>query len=91
MFLQMNYTFSMKQTSLESDYVAALLEQITERTGETKVDVVTKALEERLHELEEEDRTGHTLSWLKTTVWRNLEGRRGQAPSKEEQEALLGY
>jgi len=82
----------MKQINLKSDRVAALLEQITQRTGETKVDAVTQALEERLRELEAKDRAARTLTWLRTAVWPNLsEAERGKAPSKEEQEELLGF
>ncbi len=82
----------MRQINLKSDRVAALLEQIAQRTGETKVDIVTKALEERLQELEAKDRATRTLTWLKTAVWPNLpETERGEAPSKEEQEKLLGF
>jgi antitoxin VapB len=82
----------MKQVNLKSDRVAALLEQITERTGETKIDAVTKALEERLQELETKNRASRTLTWLKATVWSNPpEGERGKMPSKEEQEELLGF
>lgn len=82
----------MKQVNFKSDRVAVLLQQITQRTGETNVDAVTKALEERLRELETKDRTVRTLTWLRTTVWPNLpETQRGQAPSKEEQEELLGF
>ena len=81
----------MRQVNLKSDRVALLLEQLTQRTGETKVEAVTKALEERLRELEAKDRAARTLTWLRTTVWPNLETQRGQAPSKEEQEELLGF
>lgn len=82
----------MRQVNLKSNRVALLLEQITQRTGETNVDAVTRALEERLRELEAKDRTARTLTWLRTTVWPNLpETQHGQAPSKEEQEALLGF
>lgn len=51
----------MKQVNLKSERVAALLEQITQRTGETNVDAVTRALEERLQELEAKDRAARTL------------------------------
>ncbi len=82
----------MRQVNLKSNRVALLLEQITQRTGETNVDAVTRALEERLRELEAKDRTARTLTWLRTTVWPNLpETQHGQAPSKEEQEELLGF
>ena len=82
----------MRQINLKSDRVATLLEQITQRTGETKVDAVTRALEERLQDLEATDRAARTLAWLQTTVWPTLpETQRGKAPSKEEQEDLLGF
>ena len=82
----------MRQINLKSDRVAALLEQITQRTGETKVEAVTKALEERLGELKAKDRAARTLIWLRTSVWPKLpETQRGQGPSKEEQEELLGF
>ncbi|CAN5573115.1 hypothetical protein BH24DEI1_BH24DEI1_00180 [soil metagenome] len=82
----------MKQTSIKSDRVTDLLEQITQRTGETKVKVVTRALEERLQQLEARDRAARTLAWLKASVWPDLpEKQRGHAPSKEEQEDLLGF
>lgn len=78
--------------SLESDQVAFLLEQITRRTGETNLDAVTRALEERLRELEIKDRATLTLTWLQTVVWPNLaEAQRGSAPTKHEQEELLGF
>ena len=82
----------MRQINLKSDRVATLLEQITQRTGETKVDAVARALEERLQNLEATDRAARTLTWLQTTVWPNLpETQRGRTPSKEEQEDLLGF
>ena len=58
----------MRQINLKSDRVAVLLEQLTQRIGETKVDAVTKALEERLQELEAKDRATRTLTWLQTAV-----------------------
>lgn len=82
----------MRQINLKSERVAVLLEQITQRTGETKVDAVTRALEERLQELNAKDRAVRTLTWLRTTVWPNLpKTQQGRAPSKEEQEELLGF
>ena len=82
----------MRQVNLKSERVATLLEQITEQTGESKVDAVAKALEGRLQELAAGDRAARTLEWLQTAVWSNLpEVQRGHAPSKEEQEDLLGF
>lgn len=54
----------MRQINLKSERVAVLLEQITQRTGETNVDAVTRALEKRLQELNAKDRTARTLTWL---------------------------
>ena len=82
----------MKQVNLKSERVAALLEQVTQQTGETKVDAVAKALEERLRKLGEVDHAALTLAWLEATVWPNLpQTQRGHAPSKQEQEELLGF
>lgn len=82
----------MKQVNLKSDHLASLLEQITQQTGETKVEATIKALEGRLQTLEAEDRGARTLEWLQTAVWPNLpEAERGHAPSREEQEELLGF
>ena len=82
----------MKQINLKSDRVAALLEQLTRRTGETKVEAVTKALEERLRELEAKDRAARTLVWLRTVVWPDLpKTQHGRGSSKKEQEELLGF
>jgi antitoxin VapB len=82
----------MKQTSIKSDRVAELLERITRHTGESKVEAVTVALEQRWQALAARNRADHTLAWLEASVWPNLPARvRGKAPSKEEQEDLLGY
>lgn len=82
----------MKQTSIKSDRVAELLEGIVRQTGETKVEVVTRALEERLQKLEAQGRAARTLNWLRTCVWPQLPAeQRGLAPAKEEQEELLGF
>ncbi len=82
----------MKQTSLKSDRVAQLLDEITERTHETRVEAVTAALERRLDALQRSDRAERALAWLEHAVWSRLPaGARGKAPSDEEQEELLGF
>lgn len=82
----------MRQTSFKSDRVAELLDEITRRTGETRVDAVTAALEHRLEELTRANPAERTLAWLEHAVWPGLpEERRGRAPSKAEQEDLLGF
>lgn len=82
----------MKQTSIKSNKVADLLDQIISSTGESKVDAVTQALELRLKQINKQSKIERTKTWLETQVWENLaETNKGKAPSKEEQEEILGY
>lgn len=82
----------MRQTSIKSDEVAALLDELVERTGETRVQAVARALEERLSRQEADQDVERAVAWLQHSVWNRLPpGVRGAAPSKEEQEELLGY
>lgn len=82
----------MRQTSVRSDRVAELLDALVRRTGEARVEAVERALEVRLRHLEAEDRAAATVAWLERDVWSRLRpGVRGHAPSKDEQEAILGY
>ena len=77
----------MQQINLKSDKVATLIEKITAQTGESKIEAITKALEKRLQELKAKNNAERTLTWLKTSVWTNKD----DAPTKEEQEKLLGF
>jgi antitoxin VapB len=82
----------MRQTSIKSDRVAELIERISSKTGESKVEAVTAALERRLKEIEGDARAERALDWLRSAVWpRNPDRFRGKAPSKQEQEDLLGF
>ena len=82
----------MKQVNIKSERVAELLEQVIAQTGETKVDAVANALESRLLSLRADANAQRTLDWLKTMVWSKLDTEdKGRAPSKEEQEELLGF
>jgi hypothetical protein len=82
----------MRQTSIRSDEVANLIDEIVERTGESKVDAVRHALEMRVEELQSRETADRALGWLRSAVWPRLpEDVRGRAPNKEEQEELLGY
>jgi antitoxin VapB len=82
----------MRQTSIKSDHVAELIDRIAAATGESKVEAVTAALESRLREIEGDARAERALDWLKSAVWPRLpESIRGKAPTKEEQEELLGF
>jgi hypothetical protein len=51
----------MTETCIKSDDVVELLQHIVARTGRTKVEVVTRALEAHLHTLESESRASRTL------------------------------
>lgn len=82
----------MRQTSVRSDRVAELLDALVRRTGEARVEALERALEARLRHVEAADRATATLAWLERDVWSRLpEGARGKAPTKEEQEELLGF
>lgn len=81
----------MRQTSIKSDRVARLLDEIAARTGETKVEAVTRALEQRLESLGRSTATKRTLDWLEASAWADLGKDDGHAPSREEQEDLLGF
>jgi hypothetical protein len=82
----------MKQVNLKSERVADLLEQTIALTGESKVDAVAEALKLRLSTLARNNAYKNTLEWLEQEVWAHLpEPYLGQAPSKEEQEKLLGF
>lgn len=81
----------MRQTSLKGDRVAELIDEITMRTGESKIQAVQRALEDRLEKIAAEPKGRLTLDWLRTSVWPRLGTSRGEAPTKEEQEELLGY
>ncbi|HET8986078.1 MAG TPA: hypothetical protein VFN03_10000 [Trueperaceae bacterium] len=53
---------------------------------------MTKALEDRLLRLRSDGELVRVVTWLQHAVWSRLpEGVRGTAPSKEEQEAILGF
>ena len=62
----------MRQTNVKSDRVAALLDELTARTGESKVAALERALDERLRRLGREDRLEQALGWLERDVWRHL-------------------
>jgi len=70
----------MRQTNVKSDRVAALLDELIARTGETKVAALERALGERLRRLDRADRLEQALGWLERDVWRHLPaGLRGRA------------
>jgi hypothetical protein len=62
----------MRQTNVKSDRVAALLDELTARTGETKVGALERALGDRLQRLDRAGRLEQALAWLERDVWRHL-------------------
>ncbi len=81
----------MRQTSFKSERVADLIDKITEVTGESRVEAVTHALEQRLVLLKRRNRAKRTLDWLEAAVWSQLGANDGKAPSKSDQEEMLGF
>lgn len=82
----------MRQTSIKSDRVAELLDDLVGLTGESKVDAVERALEDRLRRQRANAGAEQLVTWLESSVWSKLPaGVRGAAPSPEEQDELLGY
>lgn len=80
----------MRQTNVKSDRVATLLDRLTDATGESRVEALERALEERLVHVRRRDRTARLRTWLETEVWPALpEGARGRAPDETEQDELL--
>jgi hypothetical protein len=80
----------MRQTNVKSDRVATLLDRLTDATGESRVEALERALEERLVHVRRRDRTARLRTWLETEVWPTLpEGARGRAPDETEQDELL--
>ncbi|MGH3049421.1 MAG: type II toxin-antitoxin system VapB family antitoxin, partial [Gaiellaceae bacterium] len=87
------YTMALNIKDLETERLAA---EVAKLTGESKTGAVRVALRERKRRLELEqpgsDRASELARWLEDEVWPSLPpGRRGRAPSQEEQDELLGY
>lgn len=77
----------------ETERLAA---EVARLAGESKTGAIRVALRERKQRLELErpgaDGAAELRRWLEEDVWPELPaGRRGRAPSQEEQDELLGY
>ena len=80
----------MKRISIKNKRAAELLEQIVDITKESKTDAVTHALTVYL-KLEASKRADAATKFVREKIHPNLEpGQLGHAPSKKEQEELLG-
>ncbi len=81
----------MKQISIKNERAADLLERVVLVTNESKTDAVTHALELYLKSLEASKRADAAIAFVREKIHPNLEpGQLGRAPSKKEQEELLG-
>ncbi len=83
--------------NIKNSEVERLLEEVTALTGETKTEVVRKALEERRRRLalehfgQQRDATRLRL-FLEDEVWPQIPAHQvGVRLSKEEEETILGY
>ncbi len=73
-----------------------LAREVAAMTGESKTGAIRTALRERRERLRliqpAADPRAALLAWLEEDVWSGLPpGVRGQAPTREEQDELLGY
>lgn len=76
--------------------VFSLIQKIQELTGESKNDVVTRALEERLRRLtaplDQSERKQRLLHFLETSVWSALpDGALGRRITEGQEDEILGY
>jgi antitoxin VapB len=77
----------------ETERLAA---EVAKLAGETKTGAIRQALRERKQRLElqrgRKTRSERLVEYLEREVWPHLpEGVRGRAPSREEQDEILGY
>ena len=80
----------MKRISIKNERAAGLLEQVVHITKESKTDALTHALTLYLN-LEASKRADAAIAFVRKKIHPNLEaGQLGRAPSKKEQEELLG-
>lgn len=82
--------------NIKNKTVEHLVEEVTEMTGETKVEAVRKALEERKDRLAfrvaRQDRREALWRFLEREVWPAIPPEElGRRLSREEEDALLGY
>ena len=80
----------MKQINVKNEYAAELLDKVVIQTGQGKTEAVTTALELYLQSLTAKKRAEAAIELAKRIHELLPEAVLGQAPSKEEQEKLLG-
>ena len=82
----------MLQINIKSEQAVKLLEQAVQVTGQGKTQTVIQALEYYLKSLEANKRAEAAIKLVEEQLHPLIPAeQRGSAPSKEEQEALLGF
>ena len=81
----------MKQINIKNDVAAELLERAVKLTRQGKTETVTRALELYLKSLEADARADAAIRLVEERLHPLIESDLGEAPSKAEQEALLGF
>jgi antitoxin VapB len=82
--------------NIKNAHVEALVDQLAAATGESKTEVVRRALEERQSRLRlqiaDTNRTARLARVLADELWPQVpEGERGRRLTREEEDAILGY
>ena len=81
----------MKQVNIKNDYFAELLDKAMAMTGKGKTEIAIKALEWYIKSLEADKRAEAAIRLIKERIHPYISPEyQGRAPSKEEQEELLG-
>jgi antitoxin VapB len=83
--------------NIKNPDVERLLDELVQLTGESKTEVVRKALEERRQRIAlrmpiQQDETERILAFLQEEIWPQIpDSVLGTRLRKEEEEAILGY
>lgn len=81
----------MGQINIKNDTAALLLDRVVEVTGQGKTEAIISALELYLKSLDATRRAEAAIALVRSRIHPAIEpGRLGKAPSKQEQEDLLG-
>lgn len=81
----------MRQINIKNDTVAALLDEVTQRTGQGKTEAMMSALKLYQKSLEASKRADAAIELVRESIHPAFDlDVLGKAPSKQEQEELLG-
>ena len=81
----------MRQVNIKNDHAAELLDRVAETTGQGKTEAVISALELYLKSLDASRRAEAAITLVRERLHPAIDSEHlGKAPSKQEQEELLG-